>query len=97
VCIRSRRCEAVAKKRLHVMQVGSAFVEEERRRRISKGCADMIGTRARSQASLMRALNARLLNGAPSRPGKINGDAAEFTPTPQPYAFHTFQKAEPFL
>jgi hypothetical protein len=47
---------------------------------------------------LIRALNAWLLNGAPSRPGKINGDPAKSTPpTPKPHALHTFQESEPFL
>jgi hypothetical protein len=43
----------------------------------------MTGTRARSQASLIRALNAWLLKGAPSRPGKIKGDPAKSTPSPR--------------
>ena len=45
-----------------------------------RGCAEMTGTRARLQASLIRALNAWLLKGAPSRPGKINADPAKSTP-----------------
>jgi hypothetical protein len=58
----------------------------------------MTGTRARWQASSIRALNAWLLKGAPSRPGKIKGDPREvYSPTPQRYAFHTFEKGEPFL
>ena len=43
----------------------------------------MTGTRARSQASLIRALNAWLLKGAPSRPGKIKADPAKSTPPPR--------------
>ena len=39
--------------------------------------------RARWQASLMRALNALLLNGAPSRPGKTSADPAKSTPPPR--------------
>ena len=48
-----------------------------------RGCAEMTGTRARSHASLIRALNAWLLKGAPSRPGKINGDPVKSTPPPR--------------
>jgi hypothetical protein len=40
----------------------------------------MTGTRARSQASLRRALNALLLKGAPSRPGKTSADPAKSIP-----------------
>jgi hypothetical protein len=41
-----------------------------------KVCAEITGTRARWQASLMRTLNAFLLKGAPSRPGKTSADPA---------------------
>src|SRR5258708_26092991 len=62
-----------------------------------RGCAEMTGPRARSQASLIRALNAWLLKGAPSRPGKMSGDPAKSTPpTPKPHALYTFQECEPF-
>jgi hypothetical protein len=53
----------------------------------------MIGTRARSQASLIRALNARLLKRAPSRPGKINGDPAKSTPPADSRTPSHFQNA----
>jgi hypothetical protein len=48
-----------------------------------QGMCGMTGTRARSHASLIRALNVWLLTGAPSRPGKINGDPAKSTPPPR--------------
>ena len=58
----------------------------------------MTGTRARSQASLIRALNAWLLKGAPSRPGKINGDPAKSTPPPRSRTpFTLSKKCEPLL
>jgi hypothetical protein len=58
----------------------------------------MTGTRARSQASLIRALNAWLLNGAPSRPGKIKGDPAKSTPPARSRTpFTLSRKANPFL
>ena len=57
----------------------------------------MTGTRTRLQASLIRALNAWLLKGAPSRPGKINGSREVHSPSPQPHALHTFEKCEPLL
>ena len=40
----------------------------------------MTGTRARSQASLSRALKALLLKGAPSRPGKTSADPEKSIP-----------------
>ena len=55
---------------LHVTQVGSALVEQERRGGMPRGCAEMTGTRARSHASLIRALNAWLLKGSAVPAGK---------------------------
>jgi hypothetical protein len=73
----------VPKKRLDVTQVSSALIEQERGGRMPKWMAEMTGTRARSQASLILALNAWLLKGAPSRPGKIKGDPAKSTAPPR--------------
>jgi hypothetical protein len=50
---------------------------------VRRGCAEMTGTRARSHASLILALNAWLVKGAPSRPGKISEEPAKFTPPPR--------------
>src|SRR4029077_364269 len=47
----------------------SNLVEKERGGRMSQRVGGNYGTRARSQASLIRALNAGLLKGASSRPG----------------------------
>jgi hypothetical protein len=50
---------------------------------VRRGCAEMTGSRARSHASLILALNAWLVKGAPSRPGKISEEPAKFTPPPR--------------
>jgi hypothetical protein len=61
-----------------------------------RGCAEITGTRARWQASLMRELNALLLKGAPFLPGKTSGSHEVDFPTPsQPHAFDAFQESEP--
>jgi len=72
----------MAQERPHVAQVGSSLVEQERGGRMTQGGARITGTRARWQPSLMRALNAWLLNGAPSLPGKTSADPAKLTPHP---------------
>ena len=77
-------CDAfVAQQRLDVLQVGSAL-QEESRRRMPQRVSGNDWHRARSQASLMRALNAWLLKGAPSRPGKTRADPAKYIPQSAP-------------
>jgi hypothetical protein len=70
-------CDTLMAQERLVAQVGSALVEKERRGRMPQGMSEMTGTRARWQASLRRALNALLLNGAPSRPGKTSARSRE--------------------
>ena len=61
-----------------------------------RGWAEMTGTRARSQASLSRALKALLLKGraVPARKDEHRSREVD-SPSPQPHAFDAFQEGEP--
>jgi len=88
----------MAKKPLHVTQVALRSLTSSVAAVWRRGWAEMTGTRARSQASLIRALKACVLKGSAVTAGKNERRSGEvYSPTPKPHALETFQECEPLL
>ena len=99
VRVARRCCDAlVSQERLHVTQVGSALVEQERRGRMPKG----MGGNYRHPSSLARELDSRVERliakgrAVPARENERRSREVDSSAL-QPHALDTFQKGEPFL
>ena len=86
------------KKRLHVTQVGSALVEEERRGRMPKWMSGDDRHPSACSSKLDPGVECLIAKGSAVAAGKGEWRSRKiYSPTPQPHASHAFEESEPFL
>ena len=92
-------CQALmAKKGLHVTQVGSALVEQQRRGRMPKGMSGNDRHPSALAGELDPGVECLVAKGSAVPARKDERRSREvYSPTPQPHALDTFQESEPFL
>ena len=86
------------KEGLHVTQVGSALVEQQRRRRMPKGMCGNDRHPCTLAGELDPGVERLVAKGSAVTARKDERGSREVhSPSPKPHALHTFQKCEPFL